>query len=98
MQIKGIVVFAKFERADTFNWTDEKGNPKPIRSLKVLLHHGDETVSRESISIPEGMQFPQLTAGEVYGFPAMITLNKKRMLLNYTLRSDMEPFPAPQIA
>lgn len=89
---QGLVMFARFEKADTFNWTDPTTSQmKPIRSLKVLLPHKDGTVTRESLSLPPGMDTPRLQAGEVYGFPCSWTLNKKRQVVSWTLGS--EPLP-----
>lgn len=97
-KIEGVVAFAKFEKADTFQWTDPaNGQVKPIRSLKVLLEHGDGTRTRESLSLPAGMDAPNLQAGQVYGFPCTVTLNKKKQLLSWTLRVDLAPFPAPDL-
>jgi hypothetical protein len=98
-KIQGTVLFADFEKADTFNWTDPTNQQiKPIRSLKVLLAHGDGVVSRESLTLPPGMDIPNLRPGEVYGFPCTVMLNKKKQLISYTLRSDIAPFPAPDFA
>ena len=97
-QLQGVIVCATVEKLDTFQWTDPaNGQVKPIRSIKVLLAHGDGTVTRESISIPASMRDPHLEEGKVYALPCTVTLNKKRQQVSFTLRTDIPPFPAPQI-
>lgn len=96
--LEGVIVCAKLEKFDIFQWTDPaNGQVKPIRSLKVLLAHGDGTVTRESISLSPSAADPQLTEGKIYAFPCTVSLNKKRQLLSWTLRADLVPFPAPQM-
>lgn len=97
-QLEGVIVCAKVEKFDIFNWPDPTtGQIKPIRSLKVLLAHGDGTVTRESVSLPTSMTDPKLEEGQVYALPCTVTLNKKRQTLSWTLRADLPPFPAPQM-
>lgn len=97
-QLTGHIVCATVEEFSVFNWTDPaNGQVKPIRSLKVLLAHGDGTVTRESISVPPTMADPKLETGNVYALPCTVTLNKKRQTIGLTLRSDLPPFPAPEI-
>lgn len=97
-QLQGIVVCATVEKLDTFQWTDPAtGQIKPIRSVKVLLAHGDGTVTRESISIPNQLPDPVLQEGKVYALPCTVNLNKKRQQVGFTLRTDMPPFEAPEI-
>jgi hypothetical protein len=97
-QLEGVIVCAKVEKFDTFLWTDQaNGQVKPIRSLKILLSHGDGTVTRESISVPTSMADPNLKDGQIYALPCTITMNKKKLTLSWTLRSDMAPFPAPEL-
>jgi len=97
-QLNGIIVCAVVEQLAVFQWTDPaNGQVKPIRSVKVLLAHGDGTVTRESISIPSSMADPKLTEGQMYALPCTVTLNKKRQVIGFTLRSDLPPFPAPEI-
>jgi hypothetical protein len=98
-RLQGPVLFAQFERMDTFNWTDpQTGTLKPINSYKVLLAHGDGTVSRESITLPQGYRTPSLNAGEMYGFPVTARLNKKRQQISWDARPDLMPFPAPSMS
>lgn len=93
--LQGAVLFARFEKLDTYNWTDPtNGTLKPIVSLKVLLAHSDGTITRESITLPNGFKAPQLKSGETYGFPVTVRLNKKRLQINWDARSDLMPFPA----
>jgi hypothetical protein len=97
-KLEGVILCARVEKFDVFQWTDPaNGQIKPIRSLKVLLPAGDGVVSRESISIPPSMPDPSLIEGEVYALPCTVTLNKKRQQISYTLRSDLKPFPAPDM-
>jgi hypothetical protein len=58
-KLQGVILCARFEKFDVFNWTDPaNGQIKPIRSLKALLPAGDGTVSRESISLPPNRHRP----------------------------------------
>ena len=96
--IDGLVVFAEFEKQDSFLWQDPAtGQSKPIRSLKVLMAHGDKTVTRESLTLPPNYELPALKPGEKYGFPVVVSINKKKQILSWNLRSDMAPFPAPRL-
>jgi hypothetical protein len=96
--MQGPVLFAKFEKLDTYNWTDPtNGLPKPILSFKVLLAHGDGTVTRESITLPPQYKAPQLQPGQVYGFPVTARMNKKKQVLQWDARPDLSPFPAPEM-
>lgn len=96
--LQGPVLFARYEKLDTFNWTDPTtGTQKPIVSFKVLLAHGDGTVTRESITLPPGYSAPNLSAGEIYGFPVTARLNKKRQQISWDARQDLMPFPAPNL-
>lgn len=86
---EGLVAFVRFEKADLFNWTDPStGQVKPLRSLKVLWSHGDGTVTRESITVPQDMEMPRLNPGEVYGFRVTSNVNKRRQIVSWTLVSD----------
>lgn len=97
-QLQGVIVCATVEKLDVYQWTDPAtGQVKPIRSIKVLLAHGDGTVTRESISIPSQLRDPPLEEGKAYAMPCTVALNKKRQQVAYTLRTDIPPFPAPQI-
>jgi hypothetical protein len=96
--LTGLVMFAEFELADTFNWTDPKTNAvKPLRSIKVLVNNGDKTITRESISVPDGHVIPDLEVSQVYGFPVISGYSKKRNENTYALRTDVAPFPAPEM-
>lgn len=97
--LQGHVLFARFEKLDTFNWIDPtNGLPKPIVSYKVLLAHHDGTVSRESITLPAQYKAPSLKPGQVYGFPVTARLNKKKQQLNWDARPDVMPFEASTAA
>lgn len=97
-QVRGHVIIGTFEKEDVFNWTDPTtGTVKPIRSLKILLPHGDGTVTRESITLPPNYRLPNLTAGNVYGFPVNPRLNKKRQQITWDARQDVMPFEAPAL-
>jgi hypothetical protein len=94
--LQGPVLFAKFEKLDTYNWTDpSNGLPKPIMSFKVLLAHGDGTVTRESITLPPQYRAPALQPGQVYGFPVTARMNKKKQTLQWDARPDLLPFEPP---
>lgn len=96
--VEGIILFAKFEKAELFNWQDPAtGQTKPIRSVKVLLAHGDGTVSRESLSIPPDMAEPKLNPGEVYGFRVSASVSKKRQTMSWTLVPGAAPLPALEL-
>lgn len=95
--LAGAFVAGPFEKVDVFNWTDPAtGQVKPLRSVKMLLPHGDGTVTRESLTIPPEMNLPQLQANEVYFFPCTVTINKKRQTISWTLIPDRPPFLAPE--
>lgn len=97
--ISGTVLFGTFKQLDTYNWTDPaSGQVKPLNSFKVLVAHGDGTVSLESISFPPNYQAPRLKEGDAYGFPCSGRVSKKSGKLNWTARSDLMPFPAPQLS
>lgn len=94
--LEGAVLFCSYEKEDTFNYTDpSNGQTRLLRSLIVRLSHGDGTVSRERLSLPQGFQVPELSPETVYGFPVTISVSKKRGSVTYTLRTDLKPFPAP---
>lgn len=96
--LEGMVVFATFERLDSFNWTDPAtGQSKPLRSVKVLLPHGDGTVTRESLTLPDKYDLPLLDAQQPYGFPCIATVSRKSGRISLSLRRDLKPFPAPSI-
>lgn len=97
--LTGLVAFASFERDDVYNYTNPAdGKSKLLRSLKVLLAHGDGTVTRESLSIPDNYPHStNLTPGQAYGFPVVSSVSKKTNKQQYALRQDVKPFPAPQI-
>jgi hypothetical protein len=97
-QLEGVVMCAKFEKLYEGSWTDPvNGQVKPYRSFKVLLPNGDGTVTRESISVPMTMRLPELEEGKAYALACTVSLNKKKQTLSWTLRSDVPPFPAPEI-
>lgn len=98
IRLQGPVLFAEFERMDTFNWTDpQTGGVKPINSFKVLLAHGDGTVTRESITLPPNYRAPALKQGSIYGFPVTVRLNKKRQAISWDARADLMPFEGPSV-
>ncbi|MBX9861161.1 MAG: hypothetical protein K2Y42_00285 [Hyphomicrobium sp.] len=97
-RLQGHVLFGKFEKNDSFQWTDPlTGTPKPINSFKVLVAHSDGTVTRESITLPPNYRIPNLESGEMYGFPVTVRLNKKRQQVSWDARQDLMPFPAPEM-
>lgn len=97
-QLEGILVCARFEKHDLYNYTDPaNGQVKPLRSIKALLAAGDGTVSRISISLPPELPEPSLDKDAVYAFPCFISVNRKKQVLNYTLSAGVPPFPAPNI-
>lgn len=97
-ELNGLLVVAKYELVDTFNWVDPDTKlPKPIMSFKVLLAHGDGTITRESISLPPLYKTPALTPGELYGFPVLVRYNKKRGFITYTARADQMPIPVARL-
>lgn len=96
--LQGIVVFATYEKEDVFQYTDPKTNvTRPLRSLKVLLAHGDGTVTRESIGIPPEFNASSLEPQKVIGFPVIASVSKKSGKLSFTLAASMRPFPAPEM-
>lgn len=97
-KINGNLLFGKFEKVDVYQWTDPTtGTVKPIHSIKILLAHGDGTVTRESITLPPNYKVPNLVPGEAYGFPVIPRLNKKRQMISWDARQDLMPVPAPTI-
>lgn len=97
-KIEGAWVFGEFKLLDTFMWTDPTtGQVKPIRSLKVLISHGDGTVTLESLALPPDYTPPRLAPGESYGFPCRARLNKKKQIVNWDLRGDPAPIPSPEL-
>lgn len=98
-KLKGMLLCGTVEKLDQFDWTDPAtGQLKPIRSIKLLLPHGDGTITRESVSIPNGARVPDLELGADYAIPCTASINKKRQQVTYTLRLDLAPFPAPELA
>jgi hypothetical protein len=94
----GPVLFGTYEKTDVYQWTDpQTGTLKPIHSLKILMAHGDGTVTRESITLPPGYKTPNLAPGQAYGFPVTPRLNKKRQIINWDARQDLLPFSAPAL-
>jgi hypothetical protein len=97
-QLRGMFAGVEIEKFEVFNWTDPaNGQVKPIKSLKVLMSHGDGTVTRESISLPPNMPDPQLKEKQLYMVPVTVSFNKKRQQVSFTLRSDIAPFIAPEV-
>lgn len=100
-RLTGAFVSLLYERTDTFDWADPKtGVVKPIRNFVGLMSHGDGCVTREQISFPRDPQYqaPQLTAGVQMLFPVIATVNKSKQKIQYTIRTDMPPVPAPEFA
>lgn len=96
--LQGIVMGATPESTAVYNWLDPvTQQQKPIKSIRVLLAHGDGTITRENISLPANMDFPKLEMGRPMLFPVSVSLNKKKQIVTYTLRSDIPPMPAPNI-
>lgn len=96
--MEGTVVFGTYKTTETFNYTDPtNGQVKPLVSMKVLVAHGDGTVSLESLSVPPNYRAPELTSGRAYGFPCTPRVGRKDMKLRWTLRADFLPFPAPAL-
>ncbi|HRD74682.1 MAG TPA: hypothetical protein PK264_01905 [Hyphomicrobiaceae bacterium] len=94
--LQGIVLFATFEKEDVFQYTDPKTNVvRPLRSLKVLLAHGDGTVTRESISIGPDFNASALTPQKVFGFQTTAVVSKKTGRLSFTLVPNTPILPAP---
>jgi hypothetical protein len=97
-KLSGVVLFAVFEREDTFNYVNPTdGKSKLLRSVKVLLPHGDGTVTRESLSIPDNYELPSLNAEQAYGFPCVATVSRKSGKLQFSLQRTLKPFPAPEM-
>lgn len=95
---QGHILIGRYEKTDTFTWTDPtNGTQKPIVSFKVLVAQGDGTVTRESITLPSQYRPPNLKPGETYGFPVTARLNKKRMQISWDARADLMPFLVPDI-
>jgi hypothetical protein len=96
-ELQGMIVCVVYEKDDSFEWVDPKSNQvKPLRSLKVRFPHGDGTVTRESIAVTHRFDSSSLQPETAYAFPVVATVNKKGRL-NFTLRQDIRPFPAPMI-
>ena len=95
--LTGLVLFAKHEREDEFNYKPVDGPAKLLRSVKVLLPHGDGTVTRESLSIPDNYELPKLSPETFYGYPCTATVSKKTGKTSFTLRRDLKPFTAPDM-
>lgn len=95
--MEGFVAFAIFEKEDTFNYVPEKGPSKLLRSVKVRLPHGDGTITRESLSVPDNYELPRMEPEKTYGFPCVVSVSKKSGKLTLSLRHDLKPFDAPQM-
>lgn len=96
--IEGPVLFGVFKMMDTFNWLDPTTNQtKPIISYKVLVEQGDGTRTLESLSLPPNYRAPDLKPGSAYGFPVLAKVNRKKLIISWTLRADLMPFPAPSL-
>lgn len=96
--LQGMLMAATPEATATFMWTDPTSQQqKPIKSIKVLVAHGDGTVTRESLTLPPNMDFPPLQMGQPMLFPVTVSINKKKQIINFTLRADLPPMPAPSL-
>ena len=100
----GALLFIKFDRYERFDWTDNKGVTKPIQSLVGLMEFGDGTRDWVKIGFPREDEFPaafqppRLAKGTHYAVPVIASVDKKRGEVRWTLRTDMQPFEAPDLA
>jgi hypothetical protein len=98
-KLEGVFLSMDFDRHERFDWKDDKGNVKPIESLVGLMEFGDGTRDWVKIGFPrdESFRAPQLMKGTRYIIPVLLSIDKKRNEVRYTIRTDMAPFEAPEI-
>jgi hypothetical protein len=100
-EIDGTAAFGEFVEMKSYENVDER--TKAVRrsiSLVVALRFDQHTSSLVSIYLQDGQTPPNLRAGEHYGYPVLIkpkTGGKGLLGSSYTLRTDLPPFPAPEI-
>lgn len=99
-KLEGAFVSLDFDRYETFSWTDQKGNVKPIQSLVGLVSYGDGTRNWLKVGFPrdEHFQPPKLIQHERYIVPVIASVDKKRGEVRWTMRTDILPFKAPEIS
>jgi hypothetical protein len=64
------------------------------------MEFGDGTRDWVKVGFPRDDDFqpPRLTKGTHYAIPAIASVDKKRGEVRWTLRTDMAPFEAPDLA
>ncbi len=99
-QLKGAIVVIQFERIDRFDWTDPKsGTVRPIQKFVGLVESGDGTREWVDIGFPRDPDYrpPNLKPKSYYAMPVLISVDKKRGENRLTIRTDIQPFEAPDI-
>lgn len=99
-QLKGAIVVIQFERIDRFDWTDPKtGTIRPIQKFVGLVESGDGTREWVDIGFPRDPDYrpPNLKSKNYYAMPVLIGVDKKRGENRLTIRTDIQPFEAPDI-
>ena len=98
-QLEGAFVAAQFERIDTFEWTDPQGQIKPIRRFVTLMEFGDGKRDWVDIGFPRDPAYraPSLSPKTKYVFPVLVGVDRKKNAVPFTIRTDIQPFEAPDI-
>lgn len=99
-KLTGATVTLTYDRTDRFDWTDPKtGQLKPIQKFVGLMEAGDGTRTWAEIGFPRdpGYRAPSLKPGTAYVFPVILGVDKKRGEVRLTIRTDIEPFEAPEL-
>lgn len=101
MALHGEFVSLKFDRYESFDWTNAKGISSPIRKLVGLMEFGDGRRDWVEVGWPRNddtFQAPKLTKGTLYMIPVLVGVNRKQGKIQYTFRTDMQPFETPEMA
>lgn len=99
-KLEGAYAFIDFDRYEKFDWTNKEGITKPIESLVGLMEFGDGTRDWIKIGFPRDDDFrpPKLVKKTRYAVPVIVSVDKKRGEVRWTLRTDIEIFEAPELA
>lgn len=99
-QLTGAVAVIQFDRVDRYDWPDPKtGTVRPIQKFVGLMEAGDGTRKWVDIGFPRDPDYrpPNLTPKKFYAMPVLLGVDKKRGETRLTIRTDMQPFEAPDI-
>ena len=98
-KLMGMFISMTFRGVKTFEWQDPKtGVTTPIRNFSGLYEPGDGTRLPVEIGFPRDApdyRPPALKIDDQVLFPVTVSLNKEKQVVQYTLRTDLAPMPAP---